>query len=339
MPTTFLKELQRLKPQVWEVIQKYLPAKDPHRHYQMIADYPRRQGKYLRPALVILAAQMYGGKDADSLLTAAALQTAEDWLLIHDDVEDHSLLRRSKPALSILYSPELALNAGDGLHIIMWKILGDNVRLLGPERGWKVYDKMIDVLSTTIEGQFIDLSWTDKQQLLISEKDYFDMIGRKSAYYSITAPLQLGAIIAGQPDQELAKIETWSKPAGLAFQLWDDVLDILTAKNSSKELYRDISEGKRTLLLIHLLKQCTPAERRLINKIYSEPREQKSWQEKKLIVSLMKKYGSVTYVQETAKKLAGTAQQNFLKTTTNLLDTTAKKAIFTSLQFIVSREH
>ena len=123
--------LEYYKKLVWPEVQKYLKEpifpdiyKIPSNyksisklHWDMVFDYPRRMGKYLRATLLILTAKAIGIADHKKLLkTAAAMQISEDWLLIHDDIEDQSILRRGKPALQKIYGSELSINAGDALH-------------------------------------------------------------------------------------------------------------------------------------------------------------------------------------------------------------------------------
>ncbi|MCX6799886.1 MAG: polyprenyl synthetase family protein, partial [Candidatus Falkowbacteria bacterium] len=217
-----LEYLKTIKPLIWSKILNYLPKKEPFDHYEMVKDYPYRQGKYFRPGLVMLSTEMYGAKKEDALLSAAAVQLSEDWLLIHDDIEDQSEMRRGKPTLNVLHGNELAINAGDALHVIMWKILGENILALGLNYGIKIYNIFNDVLLTTTEGQAIDLTWIHDNKIDITEKEYLDMVKRKTCYYTIIGPVQIGAMIAGQSKDELKKIEEWGLPFGYAFQIWDD---------------------------------------------------------------------------------------------------------------------
>src|SRR3989344_7115050 len=128
------------KQKVWSVVEPYL--NDPNypssfdipdkyktiqfKHWNIVREYPERKGKYIRPTLLLLTAEGMGTKEEIALQTAAAMQTSEDWLLIHDDLEDDSEFRRGKLTLHKMHGEKLAINAGDALHIIMWKILLDN---------------------------------------------------------------------------------------------------------------------------------------------------------------------------------------------------------------------
>jgi len=159
----FLVELSKLKKPIWKEIKKYLPKKEPIGHYNMVWEYPTRQGKYFRPGLVMLGTQLFGGNPKKSLLTAAAMQTSEDWILIHDDVEDHSDKRRYFPALHKMHGDELAINAGDALHMIMWKMLGDNARDFNNIAGWDIFNTMNHILLKATEGQYLELKWIRDQ--------------------------------------------------------------------------------------------------------------------------------------------------------------------------------
>lgn len=336
----FIHELTTRKEPVWREIEKYLPHQEPAGHYEMTRDYPERQGKYFRPGLLLLATEMFGGDPAQALLTAAVMQVSEDWLLIHDDIEDHSLVRRHKPTLNELYGDELAINAGDALHIIMWKMLGDATRTLGAEIGWKVFDRMNDLLLATTEGQYLELSWIRENKIFVSEEEYLDMIRRKTANYTVIGPIQLGATIAGRTVEEIKGIAEWGVPFGYAFQIWDDYMNIHTPTGKQgKECGGDIVEGKRTLLLSHLLEHCTQNERAAVEKIYLKPQAQKTEEDKNYVIALMNTYGSTTYVKEAAQKFGAEAKVLFDKHTAHLKESDAKEIIRAGIDFVTSREH
>lgn len=305
----------------------------------MIGEYPSRQGKYFRPGLVLLATKMFGDDPKRAILTAAAMQTSEDWLLIHDDVEDHSLKRRGLPTLHEMYGVELAINAGDALHMIIWKMLGDNTRSFNNKAGWKIFNKMNDVLLKATEGQHLELKWIRDNKVFVSQNEYLNMVKRKTAYYTVIGPLQLGAIIAGAGENELNKIEDWGIPFGYAFQIWDDCMNITTPDGKQgKEQGGDVLEGKRTLILSHLLGHCNKNERRKIETIYLKQRHQKTEQDKNYVLRLMGKYGSIDYAKKIAQQFGERAKSIFDKHTAHLPETKAKKTIRAGIEFVTRRE-
>lgn len=337
MKIDFLQELNKLKPQIWQSIEPYLPADPSDDFHAIIRDYPSRQGKYFRPGLILLANEMFGGNREQAILTAAAMQISEDWLLIHDDYMDKSEERRGRPTLNKLYGDEQAVNAGDALHVIMWKILSDNTKLLGLKQGLEIQNYFASMLLRTTEGQFTEVSWIRSDNLDVSEEEYLKMIDIKAGLYTVIGPLQLGAIIAGQAS-ELENIFAWGKPLGRAFQIWDDVMN-LTASTASqgKEQYGDILEGKRTLMLIHLLDNATESETQAIANIYNKQRNTKTLADQETIISLMNNHGSIDYARNIALNQSALAMKIFEEKTAHLPDTAAKAALREAITFVTSR--
>jgi len=264
-----LKETQKL---VWPVIEGYL--KDPIYPKQFLIPkkftneatefwninkvYPERLGKYLRPTLVLLISS---AMDIDTKLAiniAGAIQLSEEWILIHDDIEDKSTKRRGKPTLHKLYGTELAINAGDALHIIMWKMIHDI-------NSKEITNEFYKILLRTTLGQGVEQIWTNSNKK-IEEDNYFFVADSKSAYYSIAGPMRLGAILAEASKPELDKITEFGLHLGRCFQLVDDILDLEQDKN----------EGKSTLAIekgIDYTKKLAEGEKNKAKKIFDEELE------------------------------------------------------------------
>lgn len=236
--------LENTKKIVWPIIAKYLidptyptqfsvPEKfrnDVDLYWKINKVYPERKGKYLRPTLVLLVANALGVKNDKAIITAAAMQLSEEWILIHDDIEDNSEERRGGPTLHKEHGIELAINAGDALHIIMWKMVND----IGLPQ---VSEEFYKMLMRTALGQGVEQIWTNKKTKTINDDEYFFVADSKSAYYSIAGPMRLGAIVAGATEDQLAKITEFGLYLGRCFQLVDDILDF----------EQDKKEGKTTL--------------------------------------------------------------------------------------------
>ena len=142
----------------------------------------------------------------------------------------------------------------------------------------------------------------------MSDEDVLFTISGKTVYYTIAGPLRLGAILAGANEEQLKRIYEFSYPLGLCFQIRDDVLDLTgDFECQKKQKYNDIFEGKRTLILLHLLRNCTPEERERIEATLSKPREEKSEAEVQYIRDLMDHYGSISYAESEAERYAAQA--------------------------------
>ena len=296
--------LQQFKNEDWQVVammgqQKYESLFD--EHWDIVCDYPTRRGKYVRPTLVLLMAEAMSGSSDVAMYTAAAMQMSEDWILIHDDWEDGSLERRGKPALHRLVSSEIAVNAGDTLHECMHRVLSENFRLLDVELARRVQHEFFLMIERTTFGQYAEIKWAQENKDDMSDEDVLFTISGKTVYYTIAGPLRLGAILAGANEEQLKRIYEFSYPLGLCFQIRDDVLDF---EGQKKQKYNDIFEGKRTLILLHLLRNCTPEERERIEATLSKPREEKSEAEVQYIRDLMDYYGSISYAESEAERYA-----------------------------------
>jgi geranylgeranyl diphosphate synthase type II len=237
------KTLEKTKKLVWPVIDSYL--KDPvypkqfslKKKYHKETDffwkinriYPERKGKYLRPSLVLLTSNALGHNSKKAILTAATMQMSQEWILIHDDVEDKSDYRRDKPTLQKLYGNELAINAGDALHIIMWKMISD---INNP----KIAQEFYTMILRTALGQAVEQIWTNSKKKQ-DQDNFIYIIDSKAGYYTIAGPMRLGAVLAGATTKQIELITNFGLHLGRCFQLVDDILDYK----------QDIKEGKATI--------------------------------------------------------------------------------------------
>ena len=265
--------LGQFKAEDWEIV--VMMGQDRYKslfdeHWDIITDYPSRRGKYLRPALVMLMAEAMSGSSEKAVYTATAMQMSEDWILIHDDWEDGSLERRGKPALHHIVSSEISVNAGDTLHECMHRVLSENYRLLDVSLARRVQHEFFLMLGRTTFGQYAEIKWTqDNKQDRASKPPQ-----RKTA-------------------------------AAICFQIRDDVLDLTgDFEGQKRQSLNDIYEGKRTLILLHLLRHCTDDEHQRIEAILGKPREQKTAEEVQYIRDLMDTYGSIRFAASRAEAYA-----------------------------------
>ena len=300
--------LSQFKAEDWDIVvmmgqQRYKSLFD--EHWEVITDYPSRRGKYLRPALVMLMAEAMSGSSDKAVYTATAMQMSEDWILIHDDWEDGSLERRGKPALHRLVSSEISVNAGDTLHECMHRVLSENYCLLDVALARRVQHEFFLMLGRTTFGQYAEIKWTQDNKQDMTDDDVLFTVSGKTVYYTVAGPLRLGAILAGATDEQLQRIYEFSYPLGLCFQIRDDVLDLTgDFEGQKKQSLNDIYEGKRTLILLHLLRHCVDDERQRVETILGKPREQKTADEVQYIRDLMDTYGSILYAESRAEEYA-----------------------------------
>ncbi len=301
-----------LRDQIAERIFAALPreAQDAElaRFYELLGDYPSRGGKMLRGRMLVLVAAAHGagrgpGREA-ALQAAAALELFQNWVLVHDDIEDDSETRRGRPALHREVGLPVALNVGDALHVYMWDLL---LRAPFPAgRRDPVLREFVSTIHRTAEGQHLDLSWVAQHRFDVDEAAYRRMVTLKTAYYTVVAPLRIGALCADvDPHPAFERLGT---ALGVAFQIRDDVLNLLPDEGGyGKEFAGDLFEGKRTLITARAFERATAAERAELERVLAAPREATSQQDVRTALDLFERVGAIDYAQQVAETLAADA--------------------------------
>ncbi|MCL2883780.1 MAG: polyprenyl synthetase family protein, partial [Coriobacteriia bacterium] len=236
--------------------------------YGPLADYSANGGKRHRPLICELACLAVGGDPQRSVSAASAIEHFHTAALIHDDIADESLLRRGQPCMHLRVGTGLAINAGDlALAQVTGLVLADKV--LDDATKLRVLDELVQMTVRTIEGQALDLGWARDKRFDISSADYLSMATLKTAHYSGGTPLATGAIVGGANDQTIEGLRSFGLSTGLAFQIQDDLLNLVGKKERTQKDFRsDITEGKRTMLVVHTLEHSSSAEELI--KILSE---------------------------------------------------------------------
>jgi geranylgeranyl diphosphate synthase type II len=307
--------------------------------YDMIRDYPSRPGKGLRSSLCILTCEALGGDGEKAIRTAAALEVFQNWILIHDDIEDASEMRRGEPVLHMKYGVPMAINTGDALHGKMWEILVGNQRLLGDSKTLAVLREFLRMINETTEGQHMELSWVAKNRWDLCEDDYYLMCNKKTSWYTCISPCRLGGIIAGADREKMEAFIPFGSKLGVAFQIQDDILNLKgDVKKYGKESGGDIMEGKRTLMLIHLLNHATPHDRQRVVEIMGKSRVERTRPDVKKVLNLMAKYGSIDYVKRQAQGYAEEAKRYFGEIFQDTPKTESRRLLEEMVDFMVTRE-
>ena len=336
------KTLEKIKKEIDRCIFENLPS-----HHdlpevkllnEMMQDYPRRIGKGLRGGLCVLATEAFGGRREDAIESAAALELFQNWVLIHDDIEDGSDLRRGEKSLHEKYGIPLALNAGDGLINQMWELLLSTRKRLGTEKTFQILEEFVEMTNETVAGQHIDLAWVEENRWDLTEEEYCRMCRSKTGRYTGVAPMRIGSIIAGFPEKGKG-MDEFGFDFGVSFQIHDDLLNLVGDEAIyGKEIAGDLLEGKRTLILIHLLNHCKKEDRERVISILSQDRKAKSIQKVRKVLSLMKRYGSIEHARERAKGLAMKAKELFDEGMDGIPDSSAKRSLRQLIDFAISRE-
>ena len=270
--------------------------------YGLLREYPRRRGKLLRGRLLVHAADAFGAPHHAAVELAAALELFQNWVLIHDDIEDDSRERRGAPALHRSIGVPLAINVGDALHVYMWELV--HRAELPPLVADAVRDEFLHMIHRTAEGQHLDLAWVAQGRVDVSEGDYLRMVELKTSWYTVSTPLRIGARCAGVlPPEALSDA---GADLGAAFQIRDDVLNLSRAADDyGKEFAGDLYEGKKTLVLAHLFAAASEVERRDLAARLVKPRDRRTRVDVEVLLEAIERHGSLAYAQLRARELAG----------------------------------
>jgi geranylgeranyl diphosphate synthase type II len=308
-------------------------------YYEMLWDYNLRGGKRLRPALVFFSCEMFGGDSSKAIPSAVALELMHNFLLVHDDIQDASELRRGKPTLHKIYGEGSAINAGDGLFARTWSTLNANRKLIGATKTLRIFKEFAEICNYTVEGQALEMGLVRKGRWDLSEVDYYKLVELKTAHYTTTYPLRIGAIVAGAPAKDIKAFNAFGKPFGTAFQIQDDLLNLVGEEGKyGKEIAGDIYEGKRTLPLIHLFRKCNAKEREALVSIMNKPRSEKTEEDVQLVLTKMKEKGSIDYAREKMTAFAKEAKAIFEKKFAHVAENDGKRAIKLLIDYVVERQ-
>lgn len=275
-------------------------------------------GKRLRGVFVKLGYELVGGISTSEILKpAAAFEIFQTAILAHDDVIDKSETRRGKPTLykelgGNHYGISQTICLGDiGFFLAYRLIAGSNF----PEKEKnQAISYFTNSIIQTVLGEILDVE--APQSGKADEETYLKICQLKTAYYTLTGPLQLGAVLAGADKKLLNNIEAFGEKLGTAFQIQDDILGVFgDEKTLGKSVTSDIEEGKNTLLVIYALQNASAKQNEILGKYYGKGKIGGSELEqiKKVFIDT----GALKYSQQKAGGLVKEAKKIILQITEN----------------------
>ncbi len=259
--------LDRYQEIVAEAIQKYTFEEKPAELYAPMNYIISHGGKRLRPIMVLMASELFGGDIQKALKPSLAIEFFHNFTLIHDDIMDEAPLRRNKPTIHTLHGINVGILSGDALLIKAYQFFED----LEPE----LFKKCLQIFSHTgavlCEGQQMDVNFETMEN--VTYDDYIEMITNKTGVLS-AASFKIGALIAGASEKEAELLYNFGKHIGIAFQIMDDYLDVFgNVEQFGKKHAGDIYENKKTILYLLAMEHATETERQELEFWYSKKTE------------------------------------------------------------------
>jgi geranylgeranyl pyrophosphate synthase len=332
-------------PLIEEELFSFLPLQEPAEFmYRPMRDYPERGGKRSRPALVLLSCATLGGDVRKALRTAAAFEMFQSFALLHDDIEDDSEMRRGKPCCHRLHGIPLSINVGDALYAKVYEVLTANREILDCEITLALIEEMIRGSRETFEGQAYDVGWI-RGRIVPTEEQFMTMLRKKTGWYTGRGPCTAGAIIAGASVELQQAIGDFGEAMAIAFQIRDDLLNLMTKEGDAatapgitsgaygKERGGDIAEGKRTLIIIDLLRKCNDTEQAEVLSILHAHRDETTQEQIERVISLATERGAIAFAEEESRQRGDKA----VRLLEALPNTPQRQLLREMLEFFVQR--
>lgn len=314
-----------------------------------IKDLTMRGGKRIRPALLYYSYLAHGGEDQTQALRAAmAVELAETYLLIHDDIMDDDTLRRGGTTIhehftSLAWSDyrsknnpadfghSIAIIAGNVACALSNKVLA-SVKA-DPVRRIRMSEELNRVYEVEGYGQALDIFSSLRDDL--TPKDVLTVYKLKTVPYTFDGPIKIGAIMAGADESKIKALEGYSYPLGIAFQIQDDILGMFGSEEKlGKPVTSDLKEGKKTLLMLETLTKADPRDQKILHKMLGNKRISV----KDLVIArqIIEKTGSLERLRRQAEKMV----KDSLKVVEKLeLKIEGKEFLLSLADYMVKREY
>lgn len=221
-------------------------------------------GKRLRPALLLLACDAFGGDIDQAIDAALSLELFHNFTLVHDDIMDGADIRRGKDTIWNIWGEDTAILVGDTMFALAFEYMVKTDH----EKTYRLLDGLIQVSKEVCEGQQLDMNYESEFDISIPE--YFAMVHLKTAVL-IGAALKMGAIIGNANEEDIENIYEFGINIGMAFQLKDDLLDVFSSVDKfGKMPGGDIVSDKKTFLMLKAMTIADDADKKIIKDWYGE---------------------------------------------------------------------
>nr|WP_129729536.1 polyprenyl synthetase family protein [Parabacteroides goldsteinii] len=215
-------------------------------------------GKRIRPALALMACNLYRENVDNAINPALGIEVFHNFTLLHDDLMDKADKRRNKPTVHKVWNDNTAILSGDAMLIAAYQLIGKTE----PEHLKEVFDLFTATALEICGGQQYDMEFESRTD--VTEAEYIEMIRLKTAVL-LACSLKTGAIMGGASKEDAMNLYEFGINIGLAFQLQDDLLDVYgDTATFGKNIGGDIICNKKTFLLIHAFELASIEQKQIL---------------------------------------------------------------------------
>lgn len=289
-------------------------------------------GKRVRPFLTLTGCGIAGGEPQEALSAAIALELLHNFTLLHDDIMDAAETRRGEDSVYKKWDANTAILSGDAMYAKAFKQLQyyGRTKKYSKDQYAQIIDIFLDSAESVCEGQAYDLDFEDRMDVSIDE--YLHMIEGKTAAL-ISGSLAIGGAVAGASDSILQKLYDIGQTMGIAFQIQDDLLDVIAdPEKFGKQRGGDILEGKKTYLSLLALQRCNNKETKVLQDILRS--KNNSEKDVVRVVELYKRLGVINSTRIAIKDY----YQKSMNIVTNFETSAYKDQLINFLNRLISRE-
>jgi geranylgeranyl diphosphate synthase type I len=350
------KYLEETAPLIDKTIEKYIPRKfsknsvlfkvtPPMYSYTLepmnkaiaepIWDMLDRGGKRWRPALFLLICEALGKKTEYCLDFSIIPEVIHNGTLVIDDIEDSSEMRRGKPCSHKIFQIDISINAGNAMYFLPLLPLMAQREKLSPEMQRDIYEVYVQEMINLSMGQAMDIAWhrgiANADDL--GEDDYLQMCAYKTGTLARMAA-KMAAVLAGAQKPLVEKLGRFAESIGVAFQMQDDILDLTGQEFAKKKggVGQDITEGKRSLMVIYTLKKASIKDKKRLIEILNMHTSDQNLRDE--AISFMQKYGAMEHVKQTAEQMV---MESWSEAEKLLPTPQAKEKLKAFVEFLIKR--
>lgn len=286
-------------------------------------------GKRMRPVLLLMGNEMFGGDIEKALMPAVGIEVFHNFTLLHDDIMDKAPLRRGKPTVQAKWNSDIAILSGDVMFVKAFQLMMTVDQSIVKRVTGIFSDSAIEVC----EGQQMDMNFERSNQLCIA--DYIRMISLKTAVL-LGASVQIGATIGGATGADANHLFNFGKNIGLAFQLQDDLLDVYGSKEKfGKQVGGDILANKKTFLYLKSREILGEPDRKQLDEIYSGKIKLPGEEKIRHVTGFFDKAGARTFAIDEMKHFHNNALSHFEAVK---IDYAAKKSLLDFCEELMVRD-
>ncbi len=259
-----------------------------------------RGGKRWRPWMFFTVLRCLGGDYDKYKYLGAAIEVIHNGSLIADDIEDRTTVRRGKKAIHLIFGEDVAVNLSSLMYFLPTKAIDDIDA--DPETYRRLSNTLHSELIRIHVGQATDIGWHAgmKDTRRITVPEYLQMCANKTGVLPRLACKWAG-IASGLSEEDVEKLGRMGETIGVAFQIQDDIMNLTQAEGLGKEFGDDITEGKRTLMVIKVMEDGSEEDKNTLIDILNK--HTTDIEEKKKVVEIFNKYNAFDYAKQVARRI------------------------------------